>query len=225
LDRIDEYLELSRERPELFVTPPGGIRILLDRSEIEAVERNTSARLAASGLDPAGARVGVLLRDPWFMFIRDAVEFPDGARRTHARTVNRVGDGVAALPLYEGRILLLRHFRHATRRWMLEIPRGGIEPGDSPESTAENELLEEMQAHATRIERLGFVYGSANLYRNGAHLFFAEVADYGAPQIGEGITAIEPVTVETFEDLVRRGEIVDSFTVAAFLHARLRSLV
>ncbi len=224
-DRIDAYLAFARERPELFATPAGGVRILLERAAIESVEREVAAKLAAQGLDPAGAQVGIVLRDPWFYVLRDAVEFPDGSRRTHARSINRVGDGVAVLPVLEGRIVLIRHFRHAVRRWMLEAPRGGIEPGQTEEETARQELLEEIGARATRLVRLGFLHGSANIYANGAHLYYAELASVGTPQLGEGIVAIEQLTPTQFERHLLDGEILDAFTVAAFAHARLRRLV
>lgn len=224
-ERIRNYLEFAAARPELFATPAGGVRILLEPAEIAEVERAVGRSLEARGLDPRGAEVGVVFRDPWFFVVRDAVEFPDGSRRTHARSINRVGDGAAALPVLGGRIVLLRHFRHATRRWMREIPRGGIEPGQTPEQAAVQELAEEMGARTTRVERLGFLYGSTNLYHNGAHLYYAELASIGAPQVGEGIVALEPVSVREFEQLVLDGEIVDAFTTAAFLHARLRGLV
>jgi len=224
-DRIDAYLEFAKERPDLFANPTGGVRILLDRESIEAVERAVAATLREKGLDPAGAEVGVVFRDPWFYVIRDAVEFPDGSRRTHARSINRVGDGVAVLPVLDGRIVLIRHFRHAARRWMREIPRGGIEPGHTPDETVLEELREEIGARALRIEKLGYLLGSSNLYFNGAHLYYAELDTIGEPQLSEGITAIELVGVAEFERLVADGEIVDSFTIAAFLHARLRGLV
>lgn len=224
-DRIDNYLAFARERPELFATPAGGVRILLERGAIEAVEREVAAKLVAQGLDPAGAQIGIVLRDPWFYVIRDAVEFPDGSRRTHARSINRVGNGVAVLPVLAGRIVLIRYFRHAVRRWMLEVPRGGIEPGQTEEETARHELLEEIGARATRLERLGFLHGSANLYANGAHLYFAELESVGAPQLEEGIVGIEQLSAAEFERRLRNGEILDSFTVAAFAHARLRGLV
>lgn len=223
--RIDAYLALARERPELFETPPGGVRILLDAAEILEVERRVAAELLARGLDPAGAEVGIVFRDPWFTILRDAVEFPDGSRRTHARSINRVGHGVAVLPVHAGRLVLLRHFRHPARRWMREIPRGGIEPGASEADTVRQELAEEIGARVRRVERLGFLYGSSNLYASGAHLYFAELESVGAPQIGEGIAAIEQVSVAEFEELVRGGEILDSFTLAAYTHARLRGLI
>lgn len=224
-DRIRSYLKFASSRPELFETPDGGVRILLDPDAIAEVEASVGRNLEAGGLDPRGAEVGVVFRDPWFYLLRDAVEFPDGSRRTHARSVNRMGDGAAALPVLGGRIVLLRHFRHATRRWMREIPRGGIETGQSPEQTVRQELREEIGAVTTRTERLGFLYGSANLYANGAHLFFAELESVGEPQLGEGIAAIDLVSPAEFERLLLDGEILDSFTVAAFTHARLRGLV
>ena len=223
--RIDAYLAFAAERPELFSNAPGGVRILLDRDQIAEVENRAARSIRKQGLDPSGAQVGIVLRDPWFFVLRDAVEFPTGARRLHARCVNRVGNGVAALPVMDGRILLLRHYRHAARRWMREIPRGAIEPGQSQEDAVRQELLEEMGASAKHLERTGFAHGLSNLSYNGAHLHFAELSSIGEPQLDEGIVAIDQVTVPEFEDLVTSGEITDSFTIAAFLHARLRGLV
>lgn len=131
----------------------------------------------------------------------------------------------APSPTLDGRLVLARHFRHAVRRWMLEIPRGGIEPGQSPEDAARAELLEEIGGRVRRIERLGFLFGSANLYGSGTHLFFAELEAIGEPQLGEGIAAIEQFTAQEFEARLLGGEIVDSFTVAAYTHARLRGLI
>jgi len=224
-DRLKAYLELAAARPDLFETPPGGVRILLDPAEIAEVEDAIAAQLVARGLPAADAEVGVVLSDPWLFVLRDAVEFPDGGRRTHARAVNRLGHGVAALPMLAGRIVLARHFRHAVRRWLLEIPRGAVEPGQTPEGTAHAEIEEEIGGRVRRLERLGFLFGTTNHHANGAHLFLAELESIGAPQVGEGIGAVETLSVAEFEELLLRGEILDSFTVAAYTHARLRGLL
>lgn len=166
-----------------------------------------------------------MLRDPWFYVLRDAVEFPDGARRTHARCINRVDNGIAVLPVLEGRIQLLRHFRHAARRWMREVPRGGIEAGQSTLDTVTQELSEEMGARANRIVATGFVHSTSNLSYNGAHLHYADLDCIGAPQLAEGIVAIDSVSPREFESLVVAGEITDSITLSAYLHAKLRGLI
>lgn len=223
--RLKEYLELAESQPELFANPPDGVRILLDPAEVAAVEHSVARDLAARNLPPEGAHVGVVFRDPWFYVIRDAVEFANGARRMHARVMNRVNNGSAVLPMIGEKIVLVRHFRHPLRRAILEIPRGGIEAGQSPEDAARAEIREEIGGAIRRIESIGFVYGNTNLYGNGAHLFFAELDSVGMPQIGEGVASIEQFTVAEFEELLRQGQILDAFTVAAYTQARLRRLI
>jgi len=223
--RIAEYLEFAAARPDLFDNPPGGVRIILDPAEIANVEEAVGRSLQASGVPADWAAVGIVFKDPWIFVLRDAVQFPDGSRRTHARVINRIGNGAGALPVVDGRIVLARHFRHAVRRWLLEIPRGAIEPGSNAEETARRETEEELGARVAELKPLGFLLGSTNLYGSGAHLFFATLEAVGAPQIEEGITAIEMVTPSEFESRLLAGEIQDSFTVAAYAHAKLRGLV
>lgn len=223
--RLKTYLELVDLRPDLFVNQLGGIKILFDPAEIQSVEHMVARDLEACGLPPEGAKIGVIMCDPWFYVIRDAVEFSDGSRRMHARVINRNGNGSAILPVIGENIVLVRHFRHPLRRAILEIPRGGIELGSSPEDTAHAEIFEEIGGIIRRIQPLGFLYGSSNLYGSGAHLFFAELEAVGLPQVGEGITSIEQFSIPEFEDLMRRGYILDSFTVAAFAHAKLRGFI
>lgn len=222
---IAAYLAFARQRPDLFETPPGGVRILLDPAEIAAVQAEIRRGLRARGMPESGADVGIVLEDPWYRILRDAVEFPDGSRRLHTRIINYAGDGVAVLPLFDGRIVVTRQFRHAPRRFLLEIPRGAIEPGHSIEDTARNEVREEIGGELTELVRLGFLYGSSNVYYSGAHLCFARLSKIGAPQLHEGIVAVEQYSVTEFEKLLVDGELLDSFTVAAYAHARARGLV
>jgi ADP-ribose pyrophosphatase len=225
LARIEAYLKLAASRPDLFDSPTGAVRILQDPAQILEVECAVARDLESKGLPAEGARVGVVLRDPWFDVLRDAVEFPDGSRRTHARVINRRGDGAAVLPVLGGKIVLLRHSRYAVGRWLLEIPRGAVEREQSPEEAARTEIEEEIGGRVRRILPLGFVYGLSNLCANGAHLFFAELDTVGEPQLGEGIAAVEEFGVPEFEERMVRGEILDAFTVAAYTHAKLRRLI
>jgi len=224
--RHQEYLAFAKKRPELFgPETDAGVRILLDLAEIRAVEDEVAADLRRRGLPDEGAAVGIILKDPWILMLRDAVEFPDGARRTYARALNRTGDGAAVLPLYDGRIILTRQFRHALRRWSLEIPRGGIDTGKTAEQTAREEVREEIGGEIGELVRVGFLHGSTNLYYNGAHLYLGRLTRVGAPQLAEAITALVQVTVSEFEQMLAREEITDSFTIATFCHARTRGLL
>jgi ADP-ribose pyrophosphatase len=57
----------------------------------------------------------------------------------------------------EDRILLVRQYRHAAGRVMIEIPAGTLEPGEDPLSCAARELDEETGYIAAHIDRLGGV--------------------------------------------------------------------
>ena len=223
--RIAEYLEFARQRPELFRSDIGGVRILLEPDEIRDVEASVAAALRRRGLPETGAEIGIVLHDPYMWFLRDAVEFPDGGRRAHLRSVNRIGNGAAVLPLLEGRIALTRQFRHALRRWSLEIPRGAMELGESPEQAAAAEVREEIGGEIRELVPLGLLHSATHQHANPIHIFFAHLNKVGAPQLAEGITSVEQVTVAEFERMVLASDITDGVTVSVFAHARLRGLI
>lgn len=222
--RLRRYFTLVEQRPDLFRQDRGGITIELEPATIARTERLMSRRLATRGLPKAGAAVGLVFDDPYFFVLRDAVTFPDGSPGTYARIVMKGQGGAAILPFHDGKILLLKIHRHAVRRWLYEIPRGAIENGKTPMEAASAELFEEMGGKAVDIRPLGFCYGSTATSFTGVHLFFALLAEVGRPQLAEGIAEIHALTPAEFEAAIRSGEILDSFTLAAFLHAKLAGL-
>jgi len=154
------------------------------------------------------------------------VIFPTGREAVHHRVLsNSDPSGSAALPVIEGRILLIRHFRHAPRQWSWEIPRGAIEPGQSALAAAKSELEEEIDAKVEHLIPLGRVHGAGALISGSVALFVAQVSAYGAPSRNEGISEIRVFETATVERMIEASEITDSFTLAAFLHARLRALL
>ena len=221
-----DYLALAHDRPELFKSPAeGGIKILWDPRDVQAIERDMARSLQERGLPESGAQVGVVSRDPYFYVVRDAVEFPDGGRRTYTRVIHAGKGGAAVLPVIDDRILLIRLFRHAPRAWIWEIPRGGIEPDQTPEDAARAEVREEIGGEIADIVPLGPFLALSNLQSNRAHLFWARLSRFGQPQQEEAISAIDLLTVREFETRLLSGEILDSFTIAAFTQARLRGLI
>jgi ADP-ribose pyrophosphatase len=60
----------------------------------------------------------------------------------------RIG-GVAVLPVHEGRIGLMRIYRHTLGRWGYEIVKGFMEPGEDPMVAARREYEEEARLSAS----------------------------------------------------------------------------
>lgn len=226
LKRISIYLDFAKHNPGLFSNNTESVQIVLDPAQIFEAESKSIKNNLQLGLPPSGAQVGIISQDPWVTIIRDALQFSDGAVRLHTRVMNRINHGVAVLPIFEKKIILIRHFRHPLRKTILEIPRGAIDENDSLEKTARHELLEEIGGEAGELIPLGFVYGSTNLFANGSHLYITHLKSLsGLPQLDEGVEAIESVTIAEFEKMMVEGKIEEAFTIAAFCQARLRRLI
>jgi ADP-ribose pyrophosphatase len=227
--RLRDYLRLVDERPHLFGGAQDGVRIVLDPEAIASIEETTGERYAARGQPAEWAAVGLRYEDPYLVVLVDAVTFPDGSVGVHHRTLPRSlasgVSGVAALPILEGRIVLIRHFRHPLRAWSWEIPRGAIEPGASAEETLRTELREEIEAEVTAIRPLGHMYGATGFMSQQVGLYLASLASVGRPALSEGVGAVRLVTTEEFESMARASTIVDSFTLGAFLQSRLQGFL
>lgn len=221
------YFALVRSRPEMFRNPPGaGYEILLDEGDIQRAQQHMARLLEAAGAPAEWAEVGVAFRDQYVAILRDAVRFPDGSLGTYIRTVPPEGShpGVVILTVWQGKVLLIRHFRHATRDWHLEIPRGF---GSSPDASqsAERELAEEIGATGIRLAELGEAYPDAGIGDARVALFYAEVSSFGQPELHEGITDILPVPVAEFERKIRDGELRDGFLLMAYGLAKARNMI
>jgi ADP-ribose diphosphatase len=221
------YLALFEEYPDLFHNPHGAaFEILLEEPDIRRAEAYMAEQLAKIGAPIEWSRVGVAFRDQYMLLLRDAVRLVDGSLGTYIRAV--VPDpafvGVVVLPVWQGQVLLIRHFRHATRRWHLEIPRGSGIDADARES-ALRELVEEIGASEVHLIELGEMYPDTGITNSRVALFYADVESYGEPESIEGITAILPTSVRQFEEMISDGNLDDGYLLAAYARAKARRLI
>ncbi len=226
-DPAERYRALLEARPALARNLPGGITIILDPVETARVEHVMAERFAAQGLPREWARAGLFYEDPYIILLRDAVIFPDGKPGLYHRVIARHDEptGVAILADYRGKFVLVRHFRHPSRAWHLEIPRGAVGADEDPLQMAHVEISEEIGGTIGSLQRLGLLHGASALMRHSVVLVHAELDGIGTPAIGEGIADIVLVAPAELERLIGAGEVTDAFTVAAVYHARLRGLI
>ena len=221
------YRRLVEEWPGYFRNPDRhGLVILSEPGELAAAERQIASRLAKEGRPPEWARAGVYYEDAWIYCLRDVVRFPDGSLGTHHRLIHKGGpESVGVLPRFEGRFVLLRHFRHGLRDWALEFPRGGGELGHSTEALAREELHEELGAEVLSLQPLGLLYPQNNLMATHLRLFFAELGKVGAANKAEGIAEVRIVSLAELERLIESDAINDAVSLALFTRARLKGLL
>ncbi|MFF6955754.1 NUDIX domain-containing protein [Streptomyces sp. NPDC008317] len=232
--RLAAYDELRALRPELFENPPGAaVEILLDSADQDEVTRRTAESAVAFGLSEDVGDIGVVYRDPYLRLVRDAVRFRSGRLGTYIRAVGDTAiGGAAALPvLSDGRIVLLRHFRHATRAWHWEIPRGFGDAGEGGEATARREAREELGCEVREVVHLGAFVSDSGLSSIADQLYlarvdaddFSEEPDEGA--LEEGIARRLALTPEAFHTMLVDGAISDGYTLSAYGLATARGLL
>jgi ADP-ribose diphosphatase len=166
--------------------------------------------------------------------VEEEVELPNGA--VARLEVMRHPGSAAVVPLLPGGdVALVRQYRHAVGRWLLEVPAGKLDPGESPEACARRELGEETGLPAGELVALGSLWPSPGFTDELIHLFLARVPGAAGPGgqvlvVGEGETAgldLEPDEVLSVERLpferavamAAGGEIDDGKTACALLRA------
>jgi len=150
------------------------------------------------------------------------VELENG--RTAHREIVRHAAAVAVLARRpDGRFVLVRQFRKAAERVLLEVVAGGLEPGETPEACARRELREETGYGTVRIAPLGSIFLSPGYCDEVLHLFFAEVEATPAAPEPDDDERLEPVLLEEAElqaAAAPGGSIEDSKTLAVWARYR-----
>ena len=164
-----------------------------------------------------------IYRNRWLSLREDSVELPNGGTTIYG--VVSCGDCVGVLPFVDPEtVLLVSQYRYVAKRATWEMPTGGVHPGESFEAAAQRELAEETGHHAGRLIHVSTYHTSKSVMDETAHLYLGE-------ELGEGSVPpdeTEFITVRRFAfdaalQMVLAGEIVDSITIIAILHAsRLR---
>jgi ADP-ribose pyrophosphatase len=127
---------------------------------------------------------------------------------------------VAIIPLDScGNILMVRQYREAIEKDLLEIPAGGIEPGEDRSAAVNRECQEEIGFRPGKIEELIGFYSSPGFTTEYLYLYLATELTR-AKLIAEDTAGIEVVCVKPrhVRSLVRSGAICDAKSVAGLLY-------
>lgn len=146
------------------------------------------------------------------------VRLPDG--RESRREIVVPPDAVGILPVTETEtVYLVRQYRTAIGRAILEIPAGILEAGEDPVQTARRECGEEIGLAPARLDPLFGYYHSVGFSTGRIEVFLGRDLQPAPHAKPDGTEFLEVVTMPFAEllDRVRRGDIVDSKTLLAAL--------
>jgi ADP-ribose diphosphatase len=178
-----------------------------------------------SGPDDGGFRVVAsdTLCDAGFLQLaRLRVAGEDGEE--FARHVVHHPGAVVVVPVIDNDALLVRQWRVATGRVLLEVPAGKRDvAGEAPAATANRELEEEIGYVAHRLDPLCEFYNSPGFCDEYTHLFLAtelEERTRAAVSHEEAAMTIERVALDDVDDLIATGELIDAKSIIGLLLAR-----
>ncbi len=146
----------------------------------------------------------------------DRVILEDGTE-TGREIVEHRGS-VAMLPVKDHSIILVKQFRYAFDDYLLEIPAGTLEKGETPEECAVRELAEEIKMKAGKVESMGMLYTSPGFITENMHLFLCTelTPAFLSTDFDENIEIVR-MNIDELEASIKKGEIRDGKTVTAFL--------
>jgi ADP-ribose pyrophosphatase len=153
---------------------------------------------------------------------RVRVEGADG-EEVDRHVVHHPG-AVVVVPVIGDDALLVRQWRVATGRDLLEVPAGKRDvDGEAPETTANRELEEEIGYVGGRLDKLAEFYNSPGFCDEYTHLFLAtelEARERAAVSHEEAAMTIERVPLDRVDSLIASGELVDAKSIIGLLLAR-----
>jgi len=158
----------------------------------------------------------------WIRVREDQVALPDG--NTTIYGVVECAGCVGVLPFLDAEtVVLVGQYRYVFGSFYWEMPTGAMTPGESEEVAVQRELAEEAGYEAERLVKLCSYHTSKSVVDETANIYLAE--GLRAIQVPPDPTEFIEVRAFPFDAVVRmveRGEIKDSLTIVAVLHAARR---
>src|SRR5215813_13501575 len=155
----------------------------------------------------------------WIKVREDLAVLPNG--QTTIYGVVECAEAVGVLPFLDpDTVLMVGQYRYVAQGFYWEIPTGGHHAGETLEEAVQRELAEEAGHEAGRLVKLCDFHTSKSILHEIAHLYVAEsLRPATRPPDATEFIERHAFPFDEVVAMVERGEIKDSMTVIAVLHA------
>jgi ADP-ribose pyrophosphatase len=159
----------------------------------------------------------VVFKGKVFSVRRDEVIEPSGVKATRDM-IEHSGSVVVMPVLDDGKIVLIRQYRHAAKQYLWELVAGRVDPGENVQQAAKRELIEETGLRAKKIRQFLDFWPSPGFLEERMFVLLAEGVTQGQaePEEDERIDA-KAFSRAELEKMLRTGVIRDAKTISSLL--------
>jgi ADP-ribose pyrophosphatase len=180
-------------------------------------QSNASSKSKSTG-QPGILSSEIVYKGPIFGVRRDQVLEPTGVR-TMREVITHPGSVVVMPVLPDGRIILIRQYRHATRQFLWELVAGRMDPGENINAAAARELIEETGYRAKKLRVFMDLFPTPGFLEERMYILIAEGLTLGQAEPEED----EKIEAKTFqraelEKMIKNGTLRDAKTIAGLLY-------
>jgi ADP-ribose pyrophosphatase len=155
-----------------------------------------------------------------FDMVRENVTLDNGAT-TELDFIEHPGAAAVVALTDDGRVVLVRQYRHAIRRYIWEIPAGTLAPCEAPAECARRELIEETGYAAAHWQALGEITPVPSYSDERIHLFFATGLSAATQHLdADEVLDVHGVPLAEVDAMIARGEMQDAKSICGWFLAR-----
>jgi 8-oxo-dGTP pyrophosphatase MutT (NUDIX family) len=161
----------------------------------------------------------IVHRGKVFTLVRENVTLENGTT-TDVEFIEHPG-ATAIIPFIDDtRVVLLKQYRHALKRYIWEIPAGTLDPQEEVISCAKRELIEETGYSADRWHRLGEITPLPGYSDERIHVFLATELQPAEQHLDEDeVIQVQEVEFLKALEMIANGEIKDAKSIAGLFLA------
>ncbi|MBU3106640.1 NUDIX domain-containing protein [Clostridium gasigenes] len=160
----------------------------------------------------------IIHKGNFITYINVDVELPDG--KIGNRDIIKHPGACAIIPFIDNQtVILVKQFRKALEKNILEIPAGKLEKGEDPKLCAIRELEEETGYRAENVTFLGTIATAPGFCDELIHLYKATGLFQCEKSLDEDeFTEVKVFTIEEIKSMIKNGEIIDTKTISSLMY-------
>ena len=148
------------------------------------------------------------------------VKIREGESEYTREIISHHGSAVIVPVFADNTIALVKQYRQAAQKYLLESPAGTLEANELPEVGAKREVEEEIGVVAGKIVKLTEFYVSPGFLTEKMHVFLATDLQESEQNLDEDeFLSIEKLTFPQAFEMIKNGDIEDAKTICSLIIA------